>query len=317
MPCGLFSPSSMGHTSLMRCRSRRGAWLLASVLVVLMACGPGDNMSAPRIGDSAVDASPPDAPELIHGAELVSVQVTESVGCNEELSLIVNLRNSGTSTWTDAFYVALSSMEGFEGEGRAYVDGAEVAPGAEFAFSFLLDAPATPGRRTLAAEFLGPRGGAFDIEIEASLMVLCEPPDLALSEVVWLDEDVSGWERTVRLREVVFRAEDSELCFDYMDRDRWPNADVAGVQAAANVWVFIYDADRWYGATWDWLAAGEQCKFSGSVSGEYIRRAPFDALSGWAPASGEVLYFMLSGIVRGTEIRNSLERTNPRRVSWP
>ena len=111
MPCGLFSPSSMGHTSLMRCRSRRGAWLLASVLVVLMACGPGDNMSAPRIGDSAVDASPPDAPELIHGAELVSVQVTESVGCNEELSLIVNLRNSGTSTWTDAFYVALEFLE--------------------------------------------------------------------------------------------------------------------------------------------------------------------------------------------------------------
>jgi hypothetical protein len=86
---------------------------------------------------------------------------------------------------------------------------------------------------------------------------------------------------------------------------------------ASNAWVFVYQDDRWFGMTWDWLSAGQQCKFSAAVSGEYIRREPFDALSGWAPFSGEVLYFMLSGVVRGTEVRNDLERTNPRRASWP
>jgi len=148
-------------------------------------------------------------------------------------------------------------------------------------------------------------------------MVICEPPALDLSEVVWLDEDISEWDQTVDLMEVRFRAGGTEFCFVPLEEMAFGEIAVDGIVVAANTWVFIYQDERWYAATWDWLRRGQACKLSSSLTGDSIRREPFDAFSMWSPTAGEVLYLMVSGVVRGTDLRNQRERSNPVRVVWP
>ena len=52
------------------------------------------------------------------------------------------------------------------------------------------------------------------------------------------------------------------------------------------------------------------------MAGDHIKRAPFDEASGWRPESGQVLYFMVSGLARDG-MRNAEERSNVVRVVWP
>ncbi len=140
------------------------------------------------------------------------------------------------------------------------------------------------------------------------------PPPLALGEVHWLHTDVSGWAETVTLRSVTF--DSGRICLDHDHADAWPPGDISGVVVAANPWVFIHHEGRWWGATWEWMRPGQTCKNVSSVAGDHIKRAPFDEASGWRPRSGQVLYFMISGLARDA-MRNAEERSNPVRVVWP
>ncbi len=142
-----------------------------------------------------------------------------------------------------------------------------------------------------------------------------DPPPLDLSRVTWLHTDVSGWAQVSTLSSVTWRG--SQICLDYDRADVWPTRTITGgVAVNANPWVFIWRDGRWYGATWEWMRPGQTCKNQTSVAGDHIKRAPFDAASGWRPTSGEVLYFMVSGLARASE-RNAMERTNPVRFVWP
>ncbi len=141
-----------------------------------------------------------------------------------------------------------------------------------------------------------------------------EPPPLDLGAVTWLHTNVSGWRVTARLESVTFRG--GQICLNHDRADAWPNGDINGVVVAANPWVFIYQGNRWWGATWEWMRPGQTCKNQSSVAGDHIKRAPFDAASGWRPRSGQVLYFMVSGLARDG-MRNAEERSNLVRVVWP
>lgn len=141
-----------------------------------------------------------------------------------------------------------------------------------------------------------------------------EPPPLNLADVTWLHTDVSGWRETARLESVTFRG--AQICLNHDHADAWPNGDINGVVVAANPWVFIFEDGRWWGATWEWMRPGQTCKNQSSVAGDHIKRRPFDAASGWRPRSGQVLYFMVSGLARDA-MRNAEERSNFVRVEWP
>ena len=140
------------------------------------------------------------------------------------------------------------------------------------------------------------------------------PPALDLSAVTWLHTNVSGWAETATLASVQFRS--GQICLDYDRADVWAIGTIGGVDVVGNPWVFIWRDGRWYGATWEWLRPGQICKAQTSVAGDHIKVFPFDAASGWRPASGEVFYFMVSGLARSSQ-RNSMERTQPVRVRWP
>ncbi len=143
-----------------------------------------------------------------------------------------------------------------------------------------------------------------------------EPPPLDLEEVVWLHEDVSGWDETAVLDPVYFSGDD--ICLPYDKADEWPEwkASPGDDPVVANPWVFIWYEGRWWGATWEWMRPGQVCKAASSVAGDHIKQAPFDEASGWRPASGELLYFMVSGLARLSE-RTVLERSNVQPVVWP
>ena len=142
------------------------------------------------------------------------------------------------------------------------------------------------------------------------------PPPLDLKKVKWLHTDVSGWPVKAKLSSVTFNG--SQICLNYDKANVWPKNQISGVDVNANPWVFIYQGGTWYGATWEWMRPGQTCKAKSSVAGDHIKQSPFDAKSGWKPAKGQVLYFMVSGLARmGSSIANVKERTAPVKVIWP
>jgi hypothetical protein len=143
-----------------------------------------------------------------------------------------------------------------------------------------------------------------------------DPPPLDLGNVTWLHTNVSGWPVTITMASVTF--EGSQICLNHDIASKgWPTEVVNGAEVVGNAWVFIHQDDRWYGATWEWLRApGQTCKNQSSVAGDHIKEAPFDAASGWHPASGQTLYFMVSGFAR-LGLTNVQERSDPGKVVWP
>lgn len=87
---------------------------------------------------------------------------------------------------------------------------------------------------------------------------------------------------------------------------------INGVAVAANPWVFV-NLGGWYAATWEWMRPGQVTKARKAVNGDHIKQPP---LASWSPRTGETLYFMVSGLARGSE-RNVQERSNLIKVTWP
>ncbi len=147
-------------------------------------------------------------------------------------------------------------------------------------------------------------------------------PPFDFKNVTCLHTNVSSWAETVKLKQVTFTS--SNICMDHdIDGKGWPTTTV-GVEVIANPWVFICHENKWYGATWEWLRPGppvQTCKAKSSVAGDHIKQAPFNASpfkapKYWQPASGETLYFMVSGFARGGK-SNVKERSNTVKVVWP
>ena len=90
----------------------------------------------------------------------------------------------------------------------------------------------------------------------------------------------------------------------------WPVKD--GLEG--NPWIFVNMNGKWYGATFEWLAPGQQCKgiHAGNI-GEHIGRSP---LSSWRPRSGELVGLMVSARAR-FQADTVRERSNVVMVRWP
>ena len=141
------------------------------------------------------------------------------------------------------------------------------------------------------------------------------PPPLDLNKVKWLHTNVSGWPVKAKLSSVTFKG--SSICLNYDKAKVWSTGYINKTAVNANPWVFIYHSGKWYGATWEWMRPGQTCKSKSSVAGDHIKQKPFDASSGWKPKKGQVLYFMVSGLARMSNIKNVKERTAPVKVIWP
>ncbi len=143
------------------------------------------------------------------------------------------------------------------------------------------------------------------------------PVDEFTESVTWLHPDISGWPITTELT-VTFSG--SSICLEYDRKNVWPEVEIFppdGTLVVANAWVFAQDGGRWYAGTFEWMRPGQTCKAMSAVDGNHVKVRPFDEASGWRPASGVVLYFMVSGLIRNPSYRNVMERSNIVRVVWP
>jgi hypothetical protein len=236
------------------------------------------------------------------------------------------MRNVGTATWTRDQGYKLGAVDDsdpfYDQDTRIWLpESAEVPPGAAWTFEFPLLAPSDAGTWTTDWQMVHEAVQWFGETIAKEVSVSCEeaeaqtePPPLDLAKVSWLHTDVSGWAQTGTLRGVTLSA--SEICLDYDKADEWPVTDYSGTDVVGNPWVFIYQDEQWYGATWEWLRPGQTCKSIDAVAGDHIKQSPFGEDSGWVPRSGEVLYFMVSGLARSS-LRNAEERTGVVQVTWP
>ncbi|MGH7806421.1 MAG: calcium-binding protein [Candidatus Binatia bacterium] len=131
------------------------------------------------------------------------------------------------------------------------------------------------------------------------------PADFA--GVTWLHTNVSGWAVTSPLS-VSFGS--GLIHLDYDKADVWPG-NAEGLNG--NPWIFVWQNNQWYAATWEWLRVGQTAKSMSSVAGDHIKRAPLESFQ---PVSGQLYGFMVSGLARDAQ-RNVLERTPVVMVPWP
>jgi hypothetical protein len=134
------------------------------------------------------------------------------------------------------------------------------------------------------------------------------PASFHLSQVTWLDTDVSGWAETSRVTSASIG--DPPICIHHTKAGQWPVRD----GAEGNPWIFVNMNGRWYGATFEWLSPGQECKYvTRDNVGAHIGRSP---LSGWRPRSGELVGLMVSTLAR-SRAETIHERSNVVMVRWP
>jgi hypothetical protein len=256
----------------------------------------------------------------------VAHELPVALACGETTGTHVTLRNTGTATWnrddgyklgavddSDPFYVS---------DTRVWLpEGTEVPPGAAWTFDFDLEAPDSEGSWTTDWQMVHEGVRWFGEAVAQDVTVVCdepatdsEPPAPDLDHVTWLHTDVSDWSVTSDLASVTFSS--TQICLEYDKADSWPIYDYSGTDVVGNPWVFIYQDDQWYAATWEWLRPGQTCKSIDAVAGDHIKQSPFSEDGGWVPESGQVFYFMVSGLARSS-FRNVEERTQLVRAVFP
>ena len=137
---------------------------------------------------------------------------------------------------------------------------------------------------------------------------------LDLSQVTWLHYNVKNWPRTSTVTDTSIG--NPPVCIDHTKRGQWPKVSAAGTTVEGNPWVFAKVNGKWYGATYEWLRPGQECKFSitaGSI-GEHIKVSP---LKDWKPKSGEKIGLMVSTPARFGPQGPKNERSNVVMVTWP
>lgn len=133
-----------------------------------------------------------------------------------------------------------------------------------------------------------------------------------LSDVVWLDTDVSGWSETAKLSSVSISGSTISLPFD--KTNTWSTVYYDGADMNANPWIFIEKDGKWYASTWEWFKKGSYSKSTSAVAGDHMKKSEFS--DSWKPTSGVRYGFMVSGLAR-LDKRNVSERSNIIMITWP
>ncbi len=273
----------------------------------------------PEVDDDDASEDPPEVEQDV--ARIVEAELPTALACGESFEAAITVRNEGSADWTREAGFKLGALDDsdplYEDGVRVWLEDDDlVTPGDEHTFEFTLTAPDEAGVYRTDWRMVHEGVRWFGPSAASDVAVACPGlPPLDLGAVDWLHADVSGWTQTATLASVSVSG--GTICLDYDHANVWP-IDVIGdgVEVVGNPWIFIYEDDRWYGATWEWLRPGQTCKNASSVAGDHIKRAPFDAASGWTPTSGTTYWFMVSGLARASE-RNALERTNVVEFVWP
>ena len=143
--------------------------------------------------------------------------------------------------------------------------------------------------------------------------------ELDVGQIRWLHTNVSNWAVTSTVTGVTFPGSSSGMCIFHTKAGRWPVYNDNGNLGEGNPWVFAKIGGQWYGATFEWLRPGQECKTgvtrAGSASiGAHTKSPP---MTTWVPQSGELVGFAMSTRARDNQRSTSNERSNIVLVRWP
>ena len=91
-----------------------------------------------------------------------------------------------------------------------------------------------------------------------------------LSQVTWLDHNVSGWAKTSTITSTSIG--NPPICIDHTKRGQWRAVNVSGTAVEKNPWVFANVNGRWYAATYEWVRPGQSCSRSRQVISVHTSR---------------------------------------------
>lgn len=143
--------------------------------------------------------------------------------------------------------------------------------------------------------------------------------------IIWLNQvttDITDWPIGSPITSIsVGGASGETVCISHENRDNWPlvSIDSNPPNLIANLVIVINVDGQWYGAGYDWMRPGADCKtvHPSEFGVDQIRQSPLDA--SWpGPRSGEVVGLLITTPSSNrVPVRSINERTNIVRVIWP
>lgn len=114
-------------------------------------------------------------------------------------------------------------------------------------------------------------------------------------DVTYLHTPIADWPQTSVITGITMGP--SQICVFHTGANRFPQSQYGEIIVEGNLWVFAPINGRWYGATWDWVRPGQQCKGENKyqLGPDQIRIPPMNT---WIPASGSPICFAVSARAR-------------------
>ena len=144
------------------------------------------------------------------------------------------------------------------------------------------------------------------------------PDEIDPGQITWLHTNVSNWAVTSTVTGVTLPVAGGTMCIFHTKAGQWPVYNDNGNLGEGNPWVFANIGGQWYGATFEWLRPGQQCKAVVTRAGRdglgaHTKSPP---MTSWEPQSGEFVGFAMSTRARDGG-RTSNERSNIVLKRWP
>lgn len=124
--------------------------------------------------------------------------------------------------------------------------------------------------------------------------------EIDASAVRYLHRNISTWDIVSTITDIQIGS--NRICVYHTGAGKFPKTKFGPpgeqIDVEGNPWVFAQFDGHWYGATWDWLRPGQQCKgeSTDALGRDQIRIPPMD--STWHPRSGDTLCFAMSSRAR-------------------
>ncbi|MFO0602564.1 MAG: NBR1-Ig-like domain-containing protein [Polyangiales bacterium] len=285
---------------------------------------------APAPPPDAPPPPPPDAPDLGNDdAVFTEVWLPMTLGCNATVGAMLDVRNTGTTTWTARGGYALGAVgdsDPFAADGRVRLD-ADVPPGETRRFHVPMRAPGRAG--TFTTDWRMVREGVrwFGATSMQDTRVLCGPAastegfSLAALTVV-ASPDVRDFPVTSRITSISFRP--GTFHIDHERRGMWPpvQIDPDGTTQEATVWVFFHIDGRWYATGGERLRPNQTDKAldnPSSIGPDWLYdRGRWGDMTGYVPSPGDLVGFMVvAGSTRSDNHVIARERSGAVLIRFP
>jgi hypothetical protein len=291
--------------------------------------------------DEPPPADPIGDPTLpVDDADPLDGSFPSEMQCGETAEVAVTFLNLGTTQWAPPAHrlVPLVDSSQFYAKTRVKMPpGTTVDPGGTHVFEFEVTSPQETGEYLLEWRMRSD-DGLFGTPAEVPVTVICPPPapepegvpPIApdWSNVLWIHEDISGWEETVTLE-----ASDGpgnsihitnngttcgpgKACWPTFTPSYYSAGEKHANEFVGSVWIFVYQDEMWVAGVFDSILRNQQKAYKENLMDDL--KFPGGELKYFVPESGALYGWMVSSatLIPGT-LHTVNERSNVSLFIWP